>query len=70
MTKRVDHSQQVTNYVLMESVDDFSKKAEKLGGKFIVPRTPLPKMGAFAVALDPEGNAYGIYESSQTASIR
>ena len=50
--------------MLVESVDDFSKKTEKLGGKIIVPRTPLSNVGAFAVALDPEGNPFGIYESS------
>jgi len=66
MMKRMDPKQQVTNYVLVESVDEYSKKAEKLGAKIIVSKTPIPNMGAFAVALDPEGNPFGIFESSAT----
>jgi predicted enzyme related to lactoylglutathione lyase len=65
MMKRVDPNQQVTNYILVESVDDFSKKAEKLGAKVIIPKTPIPEMGSFAVVLDPEGNPFGLFESAQ-----
>ena len=64
MMKRMDQGQQVTNYVMVESVDDYAKKAQQLGGKLIVPKTPIPGMGAFAVALDPEGNAFGMFETS------
>ena len=64
MMKRMMPSQQGTNYVVVESVDDFSKKAEKLGAKTIIPKTPLPDMGAFAVLSDPDGNAFGLFESS------
>jgi len=66
MMKRMMPSQKPTNYVMVESVDEFAKKAEKLGGKIVVPKTPIPNMGAFAVALDPEGNPFGIFESSGT----
>jgi predicted enzyme related to lactoylglutathione lyase len=66
MMKRMDPNQQVTNYVMVESVDDFAKKAQQLGGKIIIPKTPIPNMGAFAVALDPEGNPFGIFEASST----
>jgi predicted enzyme related to lactoylglutathione lyase len=51
------------NYVLVESVDDFSKKIQRLDDKIIVPKTPIPNMGAFAVGLDPEGYPVGIFES-------
>ena len=54
-----------TNYVMVESVDEFSKKLQSLGGKIIVPKTPIPEMGAFAVGLDPEGNPVGLFETSQ-----
>ena len=64
MMKRMSPEQQVTNYVLVESVDDYCKKTVKLGGKIIIPKTPIPDMGAFAVALDPEGNPFGVFESS------
>ena len=66
MMKKMDPNQRPVNYLLVESVDEFSKKTQNLGGKIIVPKTPIPNMGAFAVALDPEGNAFGIFETSGT----
>lgn len=44
------------NYILVESVGEYSKKVEELGGKMIVPKQTVPGMGHLAVALDPEGN--------------
>jgi predicted enzyme related to lactoylglutathione lyase len=64
MMKKMDPNQRPVNYVLVESVDDFSKKIQGLGGKITISKTPIPNMGAFAVALDPEGNAFGIFEST------
>jgi hypothetical protein len=64
MMKKMDANQRPVNYVLVESVDEFSKKIQDLGGKIIVPKTPIPNMGAFAIGLDPEGNQVGIFESS------
>ena len=66
MMKKMDPNQRPVNYVLVESVDDFTKKIQSSGGKIIVPKTPIPNMGTFAVALDPEGNTFGIFESSGT----
>ena len=64
MMKKMDSNQRPVNYVMVESVDDFSKKIQNLGGKIIIPKTPIPNMGAFAVALDPEGNPFGVFEST------
>ncbi|HXZ91003.1 MAG TPA: VOC family protein [Candidatus Dormibacteraeota bacterium] len=64
MMKKMDANQRPVNYVLVESVDEFSKKIQQLGGKIVVPKTPIPNMGAFAIGLDPEGNQVGIFESS------
>jgi predicted enzyme related to lactoylglutathione lyase len=64
MMKKMDANQRPVNYVSVESVDDFSKKIQDLGGKIIVPKTPIPNMGAFAIGLDPEGNQIGIFEST------
>ncbi len=65
MMKKMDPNQRPVNYVAVESVDDFTKKIQNLGGKIIIPKTPIPNMGAFAVGLDPEGNPVGLFESSQ-----
>lgn len=64
MMKKMDANQRPVNYILVESVDEFSKKLQSLGGKIVVPKTAIPNMGAFAVALDPENNPFGIFESS------
>jgi hypothetical protein len=64
MMKKMDAGHRPVNYVMVESVDDFSKKIQSLGGKIMVPKTPIPNMGAFAVGLDPEGNPVGIFEST------
>ena len=65
MMKKMDPNQRPVNYVLVESVDDFSKKVQQLGGRIIVPKTEVPKMGQFAMALDPEGNLIGLWESTE-----
>lgn len=65
MMKKMDANQMPVNYVLVESVDDFSKKIQSLGGKIVVPKSPVPNLGAFALALDPEGNPFGIFENAQ-----
>ena len=38
---------------------------EALGGKIVVPKMEIAGIGWWAMALDPEGNAFGILESMQ-----
>ncbi len=68
MMKKQMPEQGPVNYVLVESVDDFAKKATMLGGKVILPKQPIPDMGAFAVIQDPEGNTLGLFETSRAAA--
>jgi predicted enzyme related to lactoylglutathione lyase len=66
--KRREHPQEpITNYVSVDSVAEFAKKIEKLGGKICMPKTAVPQMGYFAVCQDTEGNTFGIWESDTTA---
>jgi uncharacterized protein len=51
-----------TNYISVESVEEYSKKIEALGGKIIVPKMEIQGIGWWALALDPEGNHFGILE--------
>ncbi len=51
-----------TNYISVESVDEYSKKIQDLGGKIVVPKMEIPGLGWWALALDPEGNHFGILE--------
>ena len=50
------------NYISVESVVDYSKKIADLGGKIVVEKMEIPGLGWWALALDPEGNAFGILE--------
>ncbi len=54
-----------TNYISVESVDEYSKKVEQLGGKIVVPKMEIPGLGWWALALDPEGNHFGLLEYMQ-----
>ena len=53
---------QQMNYIAVESVEDYSKKIEKLGGKIKVAKMEIPGLGWWALAQDPEGNTFGILE--------
>ncbi|MCJ7634972.1 hypothetical protein MUP77_21605 [Candidatus Bathyarchaeota archaeon] len=51
------------NYISVESVDEYSEKIEKLGGKITVPKQEITGIGWFAIAIDPEGNSFAIMQS-------
>ncbi|HEY9757739.1 MAG TPA: VOC family protein [Oculatellaceae cyanobacterium] len=60
--KREQAMQQPVNYIYVESVDEYSQKVTSLGGKIVVPKMEVQGMGWFALAQDPEGNTFGIFE--------
>ena len=51
----------VTVYVQVDDLQTYLDKAQSLGGKSLVPPTPLPGSGSFAMFLDPEGNCIGLF---------
>lgn len=50
------------NYISVESVDESIQKVKAAGGKIIQPKTTIPSVGSFAIALDPEGNEIGLLQ--------
>jgi predicted enzyme related to lactoylglutathione lyase len=66
MMKRMHPGQQITDYIGVPSVDEYSAKVEKLGGKIIVPKTAIPGMGYFVICMDTENNTFGIFETDHT----
>lgn len=60
--KKEQPQQAPVNYIYVESVDEYSKKVTDLGGKIVVPKMEVTGMGWFALAQDPEGNTFGIFE--------
>jgi predicted enzyme related to lactoylglutathione lyase len=51
-----------TNYISVESVNEYSKKIEELGGTIKIPKMEIPGIGWWALAIDPEGNNFGLLE--------
>jgi uncharacterized protein len=49
-------------YVKMKSIVEALKRVVAAGGKTIVERQEIPNMGAFAIFLDPDGRAMGLWE--------
>jgi predicted enzyme related to lactoylglutathione lyase len=64
MMKRQNPEHKPVNYIAVESVDEYVKKIEALGGRIIVPKMEVPRIGWWALALDPEGNQFAILQSS------
>jgi len=63
MMKKQNPEHKPVNYVAVESVDEYVKKIEALGGRVIVPKMEVPGIGWWASALDPEGNMFAIIQS-------
>jgi predicted enzyme related to lactoylglutathione lyase len=67
LMKRQMPQHHVTNYIGVNSVDEYSSKVEKLGGKVLAPKHAVPGMGYFALCLDTENNVFAIWESNESA---
>ena len=63
LMKRQAPEHSVTNYITVPSIDDYASKIEEAGGKVIMPKTEILKMGFILVFLDTENNMFGLYES-------
>lgn len=50
-------------YISTNDVDTSLVKAEKLGGKILVPKTEIPMTGWFGIFTDPTGNPVGLFQS-------
>ena len=53
------------NYFTVENIDEYIETAIKLGGQVIVPKQQVPTVGYIALALDPEGNPFGLLQPEQ-----
>jgi len=67
MWKRQQPNQKIVDYFGVSSVSDSSTKVVKLGGKILMPKIAVPKMGYFAVCMDTEGNVFGLWEADSQA---
>lgn len=67
LMRRQNPQHTTMNYIGVPSVDEYMQKAENLGGKVVMGKHPVPGMGYFAVCLDTENNAFGIWETNPQA---
>ena len=64
MYRKESPDQKLVNYIGVESVDEYRKKVEGLGGK-ILDKGEVPGEGYYAIALDPEGNPFALWQSTK-----
>ncbi len=55
------------NYVNVESIEESVARAEKLGGKLMKGKTPVPGIGWFAILTDPQRNPFAIWKMDPKA---
>jgi predicted enzyme related to lactoylglutathione lyase len=67
LMRRMYPNQPPVNYINVESVDDFVGKAQRLGAKVLMGKSPVPGMGWFAQLNDPEGNLFAVWETDSSA---
>jgi predicted enzyme related to lactoylglutathione lyase len=65
--ERQDPQQRIVIWISVPSVEEYSAKIEKLGGKVFVSKTAVVGMGYYAYCLDPENNYFAIWEPNESA---
>lgn len=60
----------VTNYIAVNSVEEYEQKIKKAGGRIIMPRAEVPGQGWFAVFEDPSGTRAAIWQQNPQAPMR
>jgi predicted enzyme related to lactoylglutathione lyase len=68
LMRRMMPGQTPVNYISVEDVDEFARKAERLGAKVVMPKTPVPGMGWFSQLTDTEGNIFAIWQHDPAAA--
>lgn len=58
----------ISVYIHTDDIDATLAKAEKLGGKTIVPKSEIPGVGWFAFFADPTGNQIGLLTQIESQS--
>jgi predicted enzyme related to lactoylglutathione lyase len=67
LMRRMYQGQPPVNYIAVEEVDEFVKKAKRLGAKVLMEKSPVPGMGWFAQLNDTEGNVIAIWQTDPQA---
>ncbi len=69
LMRRMYPDQPLVNYINVENVEESVSRAERLGAKVLMGKTPVPGMGWFAQLKDPEGNLFAVWETDMSAAM-
>jgi len=64
---RRNNNDTAINTVDVKSLDASIKTVEKVGGKIVMPKSPIPGYGWFARCTDTEGNIFGLMQRDTKA---
>lgn len=64
---RTGPTQTPINYVQVAALDDTLKRIEERGGRILHVKQPKQGVGWFAIAVDPEGNPFGLFQPDAAA---
>ncbi|MFZ2456865.1 MAG: VOC family protein [Candidatus Altiarchaeia archaeon] len=67
MGRRDSPEQRITNYIGVDSVDEYMEKVKNAGGKVLSPKMPVPGWGYLAICMDTEGNTFGLWQEDRDA---
>ena len=65
--KRSDPSEGIVNTIDVPSLEEFTAKVAKKGGKVLMPRMAIPGVGYHALCQDTEGNVFGMMQFDPSA---
>ena len=66
---RGDPTQKITAYIGVDDIDAYGKNVEKLGGKVVSPKMPVPGWGYLSVCTDTEGNPFGLWQDDKSVGF-
>jgi predicted enzyme related to lactoylglutathione lyase len=66
MAPKQQPDQKPVNYIIVEDMDEYLKKVVALGGKVLLTKQKVPTVGYIALAVDPEGNQFGLIQTEMT----
>ncbi len=69
LMRRMYPNQPPVNYINVENVNEAVGRAEQLGAKILMGKTPVPGMGWFAQLTDPDGNLIAVWETDSSAAM-
>ncbi len=62
ITRRKNPEEPVVTTIAVENLEDCIMKIEKAGGKLVMPKMSVPKVGWIAYFTDPDGNMHGVWQ--------